>query len=76
MRRLSLRDTDAAHLSVVHSITLDGFDHTLEVVGNPEWASYEWVIRRGGEVEHSDCGYGIAAVALRDGLVAYYGVPR
>jgi hypothetical protein len=49
----------------------------VEVVRNFH-ESYEWVIRVDGEgiVEHSDCGHGIASMALRDGLIAYYGLPK
>lgn len=48
----------------------------VEVVGDPENACYEWVIRRGASVEkHSDVGYGSSDIALRDGLIAYHGLP-
>ena len=50
---------------------------TAEVFGDPESATYEWrLVRDDGMVEqHSDCGYGIPSIALRDALVAFYGPP-
>lgn len=51
---------------------------TAEVFGDPDNASYEWrLVHDDGLVEqHSDCGYGIPAIAMRDALVAYYGTPQ
>lgn len=51
---------------------------TAEVFGDPDNASYEWrLVHDNGLVEqHSDCGYGIPAIAMRDALVAYYGTPQ
>lgn len=45
----------------------------IQVVGDPDNASYEWVIRdeAGKIIEYSDSGYGSTLVALRDGLAAY-----
>lgn len=58
----------------VHTIDVDFPDITVEVFGDPENGAYEWLIRRAGKIEkHSDCGYGQAAIALRDGLNAYFG---
>lgn len=52
-------------------------DDVLEVVGDPDNACYEWVIAAGDRIKrYSDCGYGCSALALRDGLIAYYGLPR
>ena len=51
---------------------------SVEVFGDGDNGSYEWrLVGDNGLVEqHSDCGYGIPAIALRDGLIAYYGMPR
>lgn len=51
---------------------------TAEVFGDPENASYEWrLVHANGLVEqHSDCGYGIPAIAMRDALVTFYGNPQ
>lgn len=51
---------------------------SIEVFGDEANGSYEWrLVDEGGLVEqHSNCGYGIPAIALRDGLIAYYGTPR
>jgi hypothetical protein len=51
---------------------------TAEVFGDPENASYEWrLVHANGLVEqHSDCGYGIPAIAMRDALVIFYGTPQ
>jgi hypothetical protein len=75
LSRLRLRYTKAA--KVLHSIPGDGYEDFVEVVGDPGTASYEWLIRRGDQVlEHSDCGYGMAAIALRDGLIKHLGPPE
>ena len=52
-------------------------DLYLDVVGDPANVSYEWVLRdaAGTILHHSDCGYGGEIVALRDGLIAYCGLP-
>lgn len=51
---------------------------TVEIFGDPENASYEWrLVHANGLVEqHSDCGYGLPVVAMRDALVIFYGLPR
>ncbi|MFZ2279288.1 MAG: hypothetical protein WAW39_15960 [Prosthecobacter sp.] len=42
----------------------------LLIVGDPDCGGYEWVILISGEVvAHSNDGYGISEVALRDGLI-------
>jgi hypothetical protein len=42
----------------------------LLIVGDPDCGGYEWVILTSGKVEsHSNDGYGISEVALRDGLI-------
>jgi hypothetical protein len=50
----------------------------VEVFGDGDFASYEWrLVREDGLVEqHSNCGYGMSAIAMRDGLIAYYGLPQ
>jgi hypothetical protein len=46
---------------------------TVEVFGDPDNASYEWLIRTKGVIEaHSNCAYGHDAIALRDGLNEYF----
>lgn len=71
---LKLRYTDATRLTVLYLIEMsDGY--SVEVVGNPEDGSYEWVLFREGKLEHSDCGYGDSDIALRDGLIAMHGLP-
>jgi hypothetical protein len=59
-----------------HTVCVDR-DRHLDVVGDASIASYEWVLRdnAGDVLRHSDCGYGVPTVALRDGLVAFYGLP-
>lgn len=73
--RLSLRYTDPAYLTRIHHVDGDGDNDSIDVVGNPDNASYEWVVRRGDEIKYSDVGYGMSAIALRDALVEYYGAP-
>jgi|GEM_PF-6470061 len=42
----------------------------LLIVGDPDSGGYEWVILVSGKVQsHSNDGYGISEVALRDGLI-------
>lgn len=49
----------------------------LLCVGNPENASYEWVVQNDTRViAHSNCGYGMCSAALRDGLLAACGYPN
>jgi hypothetical protein len=60
---------------VLHKFQVDMTVY-LHVVGDTDNACYEWVLVRNGEVaEHSDCGYGDSTIALRDGLIAYHGLP-
>ena len=57
----------------VRRLDLEGGD-VLVIVGEPDMASYEWVIIKGGEVaKHSDDGYGWELSALRDGIAWYTG---
>lgn len=73
--QLNLHYTDASDLVVLHHLPMsDGY--SVRVVGNPDNASYEWVIERGGKLFHSDCGYGDSDIALRDGLIAMHGLPN
>jgi hypothetical protein len=59
---------------VLMSVDVDMYAEVL-VVGQPENGAYEWVIVNHGKVErHSDCGYGMPSIAMRDGLIAYHGV--
>ena len=59
----------------LYSIEVDTGQY-VEVVGDPDNASYEWIIRSQECVtEYSDDGYGMPEVALRDGLIAYLGMP-
>ena len=39
------------------------------VFGDGDWASYEWFVWNGKELETSDSGYGSTSVALRDVLM-------
>lgn len=73
--RLDLTYTDPSHLSRIHHLDGDTPGDSIEVVGDPDNASYEWVVRRADEIKHSDVGYGHSSIALRDALVEYYGVP-
>ncbi len=64
-----------ANRQMIHSIPA-GMDDHVEVVGDPENGAYEWVIRTADGVrEHSDVAYGSPGLALRDGLIAYFGLP-
>ena len=57
-------------LRVLRSVPDDDF--YIEVIGNPNWGYYEWVIRRGPVIrKNSNVGYVWVAYALKDGLVAY-----
>jgi hypothetical protein len=59
----------------LHSLPAE-MDDLIEVVGDPDNGCYEWIIRTPAGIErHSDEGYGIPLVALRDALIAYYGLP-
>lgn len=72
--RLTLSYTDPERLRVLRSLPMDG-DCVLMVLGDLGLAAYEWAIKRGEKVEHSNCAYGQSSVALRDGLIAYHGLP-
>lgn len=62
-----------ATLLSIHCSMVDSVD----VVGDPDNAAYEWLIVRNGKpCEHSDVAYGSPEVALRDGLIAYLGMPE
>lgn len=59
------------NVSEVRRLDLEGGD-VLVILGEPDMASYEWVLIKGGEVaKHSDDGYGWELSALRDGLAFY-----
>jgi len=68
----SFRRTANTHLKVIYSIAADaGF--WVDVIGDPDNGFYEWIIREGDRVtEHSEEGYVIPSIALRDGLEAYW----
>lgn len=74
-----LRYADAT--AILHATEVDtGPDGLLVVVGDPECGAYEWALLLGEgpaqRVEqHSNVGYGMPAVALRDGLIVAYGLP-
>lgn len=60
---------------VFYRIDIDGTNSLLVIGGDGEGA-YEWVVLKGGAVEkHSDCGYGMSDIALRDGLIYCFGLP-
>lgn len=64
-----------AHVTTVHSMHV-GMADLIEIVGDPDNASYEWVISCNGVVEqHSDDGYGSPEAALRDALIDRLGLP-
>ena len=57
----------------VMRLDLGGGD-VLVVRGDPNNAGYDWVLIKDGDaVANSNCGYGWAAVAMRDGLSFYTG---
>lgn len=59
----------------IHRVSV-GIHEDVIAVGDPDSAAYEWVVVRGDEVlSHSDVAYGSPAVALRDGLIEYFGLP-
>ena len=76
-----LKYSTAVH--VLHELEL-GDGYFIRVVGSGDDGCYEWVIERPHATPHtkrpaiefSDVGYGQSEVALRDGLIAYYGLPR
>lgn len=75
VKRIRFSYTPNEGLRTFHTIGV-GSQDTVEVVGDGDNASYEWVIRTpSGVAQHSDCGYGMPEVALRDGLIAYLGLP-
>lgn len=49
--------------------------YSVSVVGDPDNGAYEWVVLIGGKLKHSNCGYGDADIALRDGLIEMHGLP-
>ena len=77
MKRPFLKLDYSRDVETVLTISID-MTMVLEIFGDPDNASYEWcLVRKDGEVEqHSNCGYGISSIALRDGLCAYHGLPE
>lgn len=62
---------------VLYSINVGVGEEYVEVVGDLEDSSFEWVIRTPeGVIAYSDRGYGMSDIALRDGLIAYHGLPK
>lgn len=67
---------------VLHELDL-GDGYFVRVIGDPDNGAYEWCISRPESAkiygkptfEHSDDGYGQPEIALRDGLIAYFGMP-
>ncbi len=53
MKRPNFHFLVREEIRVVYNIPLDGIDGyvRLEIVGNPEWANYEWCIWRVDQVE-------------------------
>jgi hypothetical protein len=75
MKWSSLRLKYSEAIAILRTLDVD-HDIRILVIGDPDNGAYEWAIERSGNIErHSDAGYGIADVALRDGLIAYYGLP-
>ena len=61
---------------VFHRVEIDEHCAVLVIGGDGEGA-YEWAIVKDGAIErHSDAGYGIPEIALRDGLIAVWGCPE
>lgn len=67
--------TNSSRLQTYYSVRVE--DSILEVVGDGDHGSYEWVVRdsAGKVLRHSDSGYGISEAALRDGLIHELGLP-
>ena len=71
MQAENIRFKYTNNVAEVMRLDLDGGD-VLVVRGEPDMASYEWVLIKGGEVvRNSDDGYGWALAALREGLNIY-----
>ena len=63
-------------IEVLMSVDVD-MGAELLIVGQPGNGAYEWVIVNHGKVDkYSDCGYGQSSIALRDGLIAFHGLPK
>lgn len=68
---------------ILHELEIDD-GYFIRVIGDPDNGGYEWVIERPGPtpytkrpaIEFSNVGYGITEIALRDGMIAYYGLPN
>jgi hypothetical protein len=77
---LACRMKYSAPLKVLQEISVDMYV-TLLVVGDPDNACYEWVIVSNDDApkprptQYSNLGYGMSCDALRDGLIAYHGLP-
>jgi hypothetical protein len=68
---------------VLHELDL-GDGYFIRVIGDPDNGAYEWCVERPESakrygkpaIEYSDAGYGQTEIALRDGLIAYFGLPE
>jgi hypothetical protein len=66
----------SAPVKIIRQLDVDA-DARILVIGDGNVGAYEWAIEKDGSVEqHSDLGYGIADIALRDGLITYFGLPQ
>ena len=73
MQAQNIRFKYTNNVEEVRRLDLEDGD-VLVIVGEPDMASYEWVLIKGGEVaKHSDDGYGWELSALRDGIAWYTG---
>jgi hypothetical protein len=62
--------------SVVMSLPLE-HGYSAHVIGDPDNAAYEFVIFNGPLIaKRSDVCYGNCLVALRDALIAHFGMPQ
>lgn len=71
----SLRLKYGRAVAIVHALEVDHVNRVL-VVGDPDNGCYEWALEKNSAIQlHSDVAYGSPEVALRDGLIAFYGLP-
>lgn len=64
-------------VKVLYEVPVD-MKVTLLVIGDPDNAAYEWVLVRddGSVISFSNQGCGSSSFSLRDGLIAYHGLPN
>jgi hypothetical protein len=53
--------------AIYYAVQLDGTNYA-GVFGDGDNAAYEWFVWEGGKLTHSNQGYGMSEVALRDAL--------